>query len=108
MKILHHDQTETGPRLRRTLTEKHGITPELVRGNIGGVLIEGAYTEPQIDLYSYVRPSDQERIYFIEMFSYYPPDIHVWDSWALTAEPTDEQIRDVIADGRREVFATND
>lgn len=74
--ILHHDQSETGPRVRRTLTEKHGITPELVRDN----------------LYTYVRPSDQKRIWFVEKLSHCPPDVQVWDTWVLSSEPTDEQI----------------
>lgn len=97
MNILHYDETETGPRLRKTLTDKHGITPELVRGNIGGVMIKGVYTEPQIDLYTYVRSSNGQRLWFIEMTSWYPPDVVLFQSWLLDTEPTDDQIRDIGA-----------
>lgn len=95
MKILHTDETESGPRLRKTLVDLHGITPELVREDIGGIMLRGIGTRPKIDLYSYVK-ADGERLWFIEAEFWIPPDVQMWRSWVVDEIPDDEQIRDII------------
>lgn len=95
--VLHYDSTESGPRLRKTLVDLHGVSPDLVRGDIGGVMISGVGTCPEIALWAFVRPSTGERRWFVEAQSYYPPDVILWESWLLDAEPTDAEIREIMA-----------
>ena len=97
MRVLGYDQTETGPRLRKTLVDINGITPQIVRSDIGGLMISGVGTAPKIDLYTYMRPSNGQQVWFVECEEFYPPDAIVYSSWLLDEAPTDEQCRDIVA-----------
>ncbi|WP_159585935.1 hypothetical protein [Chelativorans xinjiangense] len=94
--IIQADETETGPRLRKTLVDKHGVECVLERTAIGGI-VTGDYTKPKIDLYSYVRPSNGERMWFVEAELFFPPDVQMWRSYSLDESPSDEQIIEIVA-----------
>lgn len=98
--VLHHDETETGPRLRKTLIDKWGITPALVRGKIGGVITSN-YLDVDVDLYTYHRNSDGQQLWFVEAMIYEPPDAIIWRSYLLESEPDDAEIIEIVATDRK-------
>lgn len=93
--VLQYDETETGPRVRKTLA-LHGVTCTLERGDIGGVITHD-YTEPTIDLYRYTRPSNGKAVWLVEAMIYFPPDAVIYRSWVLDEEPTDDEVRAIVA-----------
>ena len=100
MKVLQYDETETGPRIRKTLADKHGVALTLIEGDVGGTLTS-AYTQPTIDLYYYTRPSNGQDLWLIEAQLYYPPDVVVYRGWVVDELPTKEQIREIVATDRQ-------
>ena len=54
-------------------------------------------TMPSIDLFSCTCPSNGAREWVIEAEYWSPPDVQLWRSCALDAEPTDGEIREVVA-----------
>lgn len=94
--ILQYDETEAGPRVRRMLIEKHGIACTLEEADIGGIATDAA-TFPKVDLYSYRRPSNGQVVWLLEAQIFFPPDVQLYRSWALSARPTAEQAREIVA-----------
>lgn len=95
MKILQHDETETGPRIRKTLTDLHGIDCVHERDDIGGVRTE-EWTLPDIDLYRYTRPSTGEDMWIVEARIFFPPDVELFRGWVVDERPDDEQVREIV------------
>ncbi len=93
--ILQHDETETGPRVRKTLTDKHKISCVKIR-EINGLMTRD-YSKAAVALWSYIRPSTGETIWIVEAELFFPPDVVLFRSYVLDGEPSDEQIRDVVA-----------
>ena len=52
---------------------------------------------PSIDLFSCTRPSNGAREWVIEAEYWSPPDGQLWRTWALDSEPTDAEIREIMA-----------
>lgn len=98
--ILQYDESETWPRIRRSLVDKVGITCTLVASGIGGVRTP-EWTLPAIDLYNYVRPSTGQTLWIIEAKIFYPPDIELFRSWVVGERPSDDEIREIVAADRR-------
>ncbi|MBS9476260.1 hypothetical protein [Ancylobacter radicis] len=96
MKILQYDETESGPRIRKTLVDKHNIEATLVTADIEGTRT-AKWTQPKIDLYSYTRPSNGQHLWLIEAEIFFPPDVVLYRGWVLDARPSDEQVRDIVA-----------
>lgn len=97
MLILQHDETETGPRIRKTLVDKHSIKVDLVRADISGTITRDG-TVPDIDLYTYNRPSTGQTLWLIEARLFFPPDVELFRGYVLDREPNDEQIRFIVAE----------
>jgi hypothetical protein len=97
MLILQYDETETGPRIRKTLTEKHGVRVSLVAKDAVRNLITRSYTSAAVDLYSYVRPSNGQSLWLIEARMYFPPDVELWRGWVVDEQPTARQIETIVA-----------
>jgi len=98
MDILQYDETETGPRIRKTLADKVGVICTLEVEDIDGVAT--AYqTLPKIDLYHYTRPSNGQTVWLLEAQIYYPPDVILYRSWVLSARPRDDQARMLVSKG---------
>lgn len=96
MIILQHDETETGPRIRKTLTDIHGVNASIVRKGIGGLTADGQH-EAEVDLYRYTRPSNGQVAWLIEARIFFPPDVELFRGYVIDQEPTDENIRDIVA-----------
>ena len=96
MQILQYDETESGPRIRKTLVEKHNIEVTIATHDIGGTRTS-EWTQPKIDLYTYKRPSNGQQLWLIEAEIYFPPDVVLYRGWVLDAQPGVEQIRDIVA-----------
>lgn len=94
MKILQHFESEAGT-LRQALAQKHGIVVEKLREITG--MVSNVGTQAPITLFSYVRPSNGQRLWLIEVELFFPPDVQLWRSYVLEEEPTDEQIREIVA-----------
>lgn len=93
--ILQHDETESGPRVRKTLSDKHGISCRKIR-EIGGLLTRD-YTQAEVALWAYIRPSTSATLWLIEAELYFPPDVVIYRSYVLDGEPTDEQIHELVS-----------
>lgn len=92
--VLHYDETESGPRLRKTLEEKHGIECRLECKDVGEASPSAFGVD--VDLYSYDRPSNGETMWFIETQSFSPPDVVIFRSWVIATRPTPEQVRELV------------
>lgn len=94
MRVLKYYETEMGKTLRQTLTELHKIP---VAQLLPPTRMEVANTfAPHYALYSYVRPSNGETLYFVEVELFTPPDMQWWRTWLLDARPSLEQIETLI------------
>lgn len=96
MRVLQQDETERGPRIRKTLVDAHGIDVTLLRADISGTMTN-AGTIPAIDLYTYTRPSTGERMWLIEARIFFPPDAEVYRGYVVDEEPSDDQTRTIVA-----------
>ena len=96
MLILQQDETESGPRIRKTLVDKHGLDVQLVKTDISGTITSSG-TIPDIDLYTYVRPSNGQRLWLIETRIFFPPDVELFRGYVVDGEPDDEQSRLIVS-----------
>jgi|GEM_PF-3934429 len=95
LRILQFHESELGDSVRVCLYKKHGIPCETVREPAqlpnGGQPPDLAYA-----LYSYVRPSNGEKVWIIELDQYEPPDMLWTRSWVVDCEPSFTQALTII------------
>jgi hypothetical protein len=99
MKVLQVHTTEMGDRLRIGLKKVHGIDSMLIQPETALEPEGFAFTRPHYSIYSYVRPSNSERVWIIEAEFYGPPDAQWWTSWVVDTEPTRDQVAIIIRNG---------
>lgn len=80
MNILQFQQTEMRATIREMLTKDRGIPVERL-------------TEPEsVTLYTYVRPSNGQRVWLIERQIYCSPDAVLFRTWIVDELPSSEQM----------------
>jgi hypothetical protein len=96
IEVLQQQETEMGPTIREALTKRHGIVCEPVREALPVEQDAFVMFRPWVALFRYVRPSNGQTVYLIEMELFTPPDAQWWRSWVVDGEPTDEQLLTII------------
>ena len=94
--VLQHDETETGPRIRKTLVNVHGISVDIVRSNIGGLTADGRH-QADVDLYRYIRASNGQAMWLIEARLFFEPDVELFRGYVVDREPSDDEIKTIVA-----------
>jgi hypothetical protein len=96
LNVLSRHETEFGETMRAAL-KRFGVPCELIR-DPDDITPGFTFTRLWRSLYRYVRPSNGQVLWLIEIEIFVPPDAQIWRTWVIDQEPTDEQILTLAAE----------